>query len=262
MTRSSLVPLSLAGGLMVGLLYALSAGLKPSAKAELPSGRVYDEFTGEPLPGAEIWILRTARNAKAKISLEGVFRIGAKEGEAVRMEAVAPGYAPVGVRVANFTQGWTCELPLRVLGDCRALPSGQGLVAIDALGQARGWDLEAGRAASGEEADLLPSAGLKGGVASLLAVNGAKLAPVPIPEDRIPEWELERAVQAPDQGWMPTAEVRGPGQIFFVKTRQGRFAKILVTGTGTEVGFQWVFQPDGSRRLARPFCGRLGEGKP
>ena len=263
MTRSALVALLVAGVLMAVLAYALSAGLKSSSKGTpAPASRVFDEATGRPVPGAEIWVMRASRSALAKVSPEGLFRVGGREGEAVLVEASAPGYAPVGLRVARLSKGWTCELPMRPLGDCKALPSGQGILVVDALGQARGWDLEGGKAAGGDDADLLPSADLKGNVAALLAVNGAKLAPVAIPEGRIPAWEFERAVAAPGQGWAPTAEVRHPGQILFVRTRQGRFAKVLLTGAGAEVSFRWVLQPDGSKRLAQPFVGQLGEGRP
>ncbi|GEM_PF-4397336 len=269
MTRRSLVALALVGGLVAGLLYALAAGFTASTKpGETPSSRVFDEATGLPLPQAQAQVLvtRLTRSDRPRISPSGSFRILAKVGEPLRVEAVAPGYAPVGITTRAYAKGWTCELPLRPLeADSKALPSGQGGVSVDALGQARGWDLEGGKAAEAtQDADLLPSVDLKGGVRTLLAVNGAKLLPVTIPEGRIPAWEFERMIWAPleDAGWVATAEVRGPGQLFCVSTRHGRFARILLTGTGAEAAFRYVFQPDGSRHLGRLFEGKLGEGMP
>ena len=136
------------------------------------------------------------------------------------------------------------------------MTSGEGRVALNALGVAEGWDLERGRPAGAGEADLLPWEKPSGGL-GLAGGHGAGFLPIPVPEGRVAAWEFLSAVEAPAEGYRPEVE----GWMCFVRTRHGRFGKLrlLPLEEGKKgIRFAWMFQPDGSRHLGAAFTGKLG----
>lgn len=260
--------LCIAAGLGAGLL-----ALRGAWRASYIEGIVLDS-SGVPLAGAEVavsnrgWGYIDGRLVwdkdfvySATTGPDGRFRIEYQVGSSAHVLASAGGHQPYdGWHDSNSTI--TIRLK-KVVANYRRLPHGMLEIGMRDF-KPYGWDFSEGRTTSDPgAADLFPDiAGLRSGPAPFLLQAPGGIIFVPEATLGGGEDPLVFVDTAPTDGYAPSImfDPQQRGGIYFVKTRLGKFAKLVSTSTtsGSEadarrgtwgIRLEYVYNPDGSPNL-------------
>jgi hypothetical protein len=242
-------------------------------------GRVLNARTKQPLPGASVTITFTRIDANMNWLDAGTASVTSDEkGEfeahnddmrarfmvLVRKDGFYPNYESLPMRTTErHSLGFThnAVVILFPIESPQNLPQGkEGVVRYYPPGRRMGWSLAAGRMVDEAAADFVGEPDEAGkSIVRLIARGNGGLARA---GGLTGQWVLYNLVEAPEEGYQKEIDLRefGQGQVpaCFVRTADGRhYGKIVVTGNIRSreyagLGFEWVFQPDGSRRLEIP----------
>jgi hypothetical protein len=234
-------------------------------------GRVVDHASGRPVAGAVVtltsrgwgisdgelvWDKAFATHTVSDAG--GRFRARVR-GDGVRVAAEADGYVPYG--------GWLEERQAELRLQPRRVTSldlVHGFLEVGVRGGvAYGWVLAEARATTARDsADIFPQVVPAGGDAELLLRAPGGIAFVSSEAIGLVDDPLVYADEAPARGYAAARRVR-PGEtgIFFVRARDGRFAKLaanpLVLGSTREAAagtrgyrFEYVYNPWAGTELA------------